>query len=127
MAFTSLGANVDETVANNAHGVYSLRVLGEIYHLLGALLPSEGQRPQYAQVYMYDGDDLVDAQMHNVAGLDREVLRLLNNLLRRHNPYARTFKMACERMRVNSESRLHVRMLDPITHDPRRYNRPHGR
>ena len=30
------------------------------------------------QVWMYDGDDMVNAQLANMQDLDREILRLLN-------------------------------------------------
>ena len=46
VAFTSLGAEIDERITNNAHGVYSLRIRGELYHRLGALLPTDNQRAQ---------------------------------------------------------------------------------
>ena len=124
VSFTSLGAKIDDTITNNAHNVYTMRVHSEVWHRVGSLLPEEGQRPQYAQVWMYDGDDLLNAQQENICDLDREFLQLLNQLLLWHNPYARLFKNAAQRMMVDENARVHLRMLDPTTHDPRRYNRP---
>ena len=65
-----------------------------IFPLSLALLTEEGQRPQYAQVWMYDSDAPLNTQQENVRDLDREVLQFLNCLLMRHNPYTTLFKTA---------------------------------
>jgi hypothetical protein len=44
LAFTSLGAKVDESVTGGP-GQYSFRIQGELYHKIGSLCPAEGQRP----------------------------------------------------------------------------------
>lgn len=124
VAFTSLGTNIDNRITNNTHNVYSLRIQGEMYHHLGALVPPDNERVQYAQVYIYDGDEMIQAQQGNFTGLQRDILDLLNNLLRQHNPYVTSFKMAYQRIAENPDLRLHLRMIDTRAHDPRRYNRP---
>jgi len=95
-----------------------------MHHRLGSVLPNEGENAKYAQVYMYDGEEKVNAQLQNWEELDREVLQLLNGLLRRHNPYALAFKMAAQRMLVDLTAKLYIRMVAPANKDPRRYNRP---
>jgi hypothetical protein len=47
LAFTSLGAKVDESVTRGL-GPYSFRIQGELHHKIGSLCPAEGQRPQFA-------------------------------------------------------------------------------
>jgi len=44
LAFTLLGAKVDESVTGGP-GPYSLRIQGELYHKIGSLCPAEGQWP----------------------------------------------------------------------------------
>jgi hypothetical protein len=44
LAFTSLGAKVDESITRGP-GSYSFRIQGELYHKIRSLCPSEGQRP----------------------------------------------------------------------------------
>jgi len=124
VAFTSLGTNIDRRITNNAHNVYSLRIQGEMYHRLGALVPRDNERVQYAQVYIYDGDEMIQAQQGNFEGLQRDIINLLNNLLRQHNPYVTSFKMAYQPIAEHPNLRLHLRMVDTRAHDPRRYNRP---
>jgi len=53
LAFTSLGAKVDESVTGGP-GPYSFCIQGEFYHKIGSLCPAEGQRPQFAQLYIHD-------------------------------------------------------------------------
>jgi hypothetical protein len=53
LAFTSLGAKVDESVTGGLRP-YSFRIQGEFYHKIGSLCPAEGQRPQFAQLYIHD-------------------------------------------------------------------------
>jgi len=53
LAFTSLGAKVDESVIRGTEP-YSFRIQCELYHKIGSLCPAEGQRPQFAQLYIHD-------------------------------------------------------------------------
>ena len=46
VSFTSFGAKMDDTILNNAHNVYTMRVCGEVWHRLGSLFREEGKRPQ---------------------------------------------------------------------------------
>ena len=123
-SMVSCGGTWDDKYTNNNTGVYCMRAQGEMHHKLGSVLSAEGQDAQYAQVYIYDGDDRVNAQLVQWADLDREILQLINGLLQRHNPYAKAFKTAAQRMLVDPHARLHIRMIDPKTQDPRRYNCP---
>jgi hypothetical protein len=36
------------------YGVYTFHIQGEFYHLMGSLLPADGQDPAFAQIYIYD-------------------------------------------------------------------------
>ena len=38
------------------HGVYTFHIQGELYHLMGSLLPADDQDPAFAQIYIYDSD-----------------------------------------------------------------------
>ena len=41
LAFTSLGANFDQELANAKEGVYTFRIQGALYHRIGGLKPKE--------------------------------------------------------------------------------------
>jgi hypothetical protein len=53
LTFTSLGAKVDELVIRGT-GPYSFRIQGELYHKIESLCLAEGQRSQFAQLYIHD-------------------------------------------------------------------------
>ena len=55
-AFTSLGGKVDRSV-NNGIGPYVFHLNGQNYHRIGSLLPIEGEKPTFAQLYNYDTDN----------------------------------------------------------------------
>jgi len=49
LAFTSLGANIDENLANACDGVYTFRIQGALYHQIGGLMPRDiNQQPTFA-------------------------------------------------------------------------------
>ena len=57
-AFTSLGGNADRLV-NNGSGPYVFRVNGQTHHRIGSFLPVHGQKPKFAQLYIYETDNEV--------------------------------------------------------------------
>ena len=59
-AFTSLGVQVDDTVNGSSRGPPVVRIHGEVCHRVGSLLPVEGQRPVYSQLYIYDPHDALE-------------------------------------------------------------------
>lgn len=58
-AFTSLGAKVDKSI-NIGNGPPIFRIHGQNYHLIGGLIPQQGNRPKFAQLYIHDTDNEVD-------------------------------------------------------------------
>ena len=104
-------------------GVYTFRIQGA----LCSLLPVEGEQPKIAQIYVADHDPNRQAQERLIYGngrLNQNILRRLQDMLQRVNPYCETFKMASERMRDNEGLHLHLKSFNPRQHDPRRYNLP---
>lgn len=87
LAFASLGANEDVLPP----GVYSFRVNGDIHHRLGHLLPDAGvPTPKFAQMYIYDTEhEANNRAQHHGGNLDINVIRQLQDLIHRVNPFAR--------------------------------------
>ena len=56
VSFTSLSTKLDQAITNtmNAAAVYTFGIQGALHHSMGSLLPSPGERPRFAQVYMFD-------------------------------------------------------------------------
>jgi hypothetical protein len=65
LTFTSVGANLDTSVAQ--HGNYTYRFRGEFYNRMGSLLPQPHEVPKFAQLYISDPHVELDGQMGNLA------------------------------------------------------------
>jgi hypothetical protein len=52
-AFTSMGANIDNSV-NDGRGPTVFKISGEVDHHIGSLLPRDGFPPKFIQLYIYD-------------------------------------------------------------------------
>ena len=97
LAFTSLGVSVDrETVQGS--GPSSFRIHGALHHLMGTLLPPDGQEPSYAQLYIYDPQEATDRRAQRNPDLSGPILLDLHTMLRDIHPYAAVYKQAYEIM-----------------------------
>jgi hypothetical protein len=122
LAFTSLGAKVDESITRGI-GPYSFHIQSELYHKIGSLCPAEGQRPQFAQLYIHDTES--ECQNHHAIMplLDPMTLDRLLTMMYNINPYVKVFKMVRDMMvteGVPMDLKLHF--IASRTKDARRYN-----
>lgn len=77
LAFSSIGLQVDQSVANAQNGAYCLRICGRVYHRIGPILPSEDERPAFAQIYIHDPEAQVRYRRSVFEDLDPFVLKSL--------------------------------------------------
>jgi hypothetical protein len=61
-AFTSFGGRV-ESRENDGRGPPNFVISGQNYHRIGSLLPREGERPKFAQLYIYDTENEVQNRL----------------------------------------------------------------
>ncbi len=54
--FNMMGGHQDNSM-NNGRGPYTYRLGGQNYHLIGSLLPPEGETAKFSQLYMFCGED----------------------------------------------------------------------
>jgi hypothetical protein len=135
-ALASLGVTVDKSV-QDGHGPYVFKIQGGLYHNVGSLLPEVGKDPVYAQLYFYSSEEANAARLrrnrgghNNMAGLNAQVMGIIDQVLRENHAYVHIFKTAYERLRdqqaehpeVPSEA-FAVIQCEPGT-DARRYNAP---
>mmetsp|Transcript_13935 Transcript_13935/g.25807 ORF Transcript_13935/g.25807 Transcript_13935/m.25807 type:complete len:491 (-) Transcript_13935:4232-5704(-) len=119
-SFVSNGLKLDRDLANMREGVYSYRVHGELYHLMGSLLPQDDNAPTFSQIYMYDPDFQVERRQQLMGPtVDPDILRTITDLLHQHNPFVRLYQQA-RHTRAN-EYRIAFRAEGV---DMRRYNAP---
>jgi len=72
LTFTSVGANLDTSVAQP--GNYTYRLCGEFYHRMGNLLLQPGEARKFAQLYISDPHVELDGRMGNFGGLNKDTM-----------------------------------------------------
>ena len=127
LAMTSLGCQQDQSVNSTGQGPYLFKVQGSIYHNTGPLIPAQGRAPNYAQLYIYDPQEALDYRMgHRAnAGLHRQTMQILQDMLYRLHPGAQLYKQAFELTKnipPNQFCRIALRYTNE--QDRRRYNLP---
>ncbi|KAJ1273706.1 hypothetical protein BS78_05G005300 [Paspalum vaginatum] len=103
-SFTSTGGIVDREI-NNGHGPYVFRLHGQNYHHIGTLIPEEGSKPRWAQLYIYDTENEVQNRISasrsadGKSPLDPNIVAGLQSMLDNNNVLAQSFRMARERFK----------------------------
>src|SRR5215469_1277371 len=95
--------------------------------MLGSLLPLEGKKPKFAQIYIIDSEPNQQIEQRFEAGhqnIEKTILRDLQAMIQRVNPHYETYKTAKERMVQNADLQLKLTTFDTKRCDPRLYNLP---
>ncbi|KAJ4806202.1 hypothetical protein LUZ62_018768 [Rhynchospora pubera] len=114
-AFTSMGVRIDQQI-NRSNGPYVFRVSGQVCHRIGALVPPEGQRPSYAQLYFYDTANEIENRMasfpsDSASNRPREhIVRQLRAMVDQYNPIAQGFRTIQERIASQAGSDFRIRI-----------------
>ncbi|PWA84252.1 hypothetical protein CTI12_AA161280 [Artemisia annua] len=116
-AMTSLGAEVDQSV-NRGRGPYVFKISGQLYHCIGGMLPEQGKRPRFLQLYIYDRDNEVDNRLENMQrhgeGLRREIVEGLIEFLDEHNQLVQVFRTAANKMAEADIPTFKVRLFGVV-------------
>ncbi|XP_071700075.1 uncharacterized protein [Rutidosis leptorrhynchoides] len=126
--FTSFGAKIDHSI-NRGRGPYTFRISGQAYHTMDPLLPQEGSRPKYAQLYFYDTDN--ESRNHLSAFLDahskdlpdQTITTNLINMLDEFSTVAQAFRMARDWCDNNTTTDFQLLLIGNHTNS-RQYNTP---
>jgi len=121
LAFTSVGANLDTSVAQPSN--YTYRLCNELYHRMGSLLPQPGKARKFAQLYIGDPHAKLDGRMGNFGGLNRDTMQSLQTMLHACNPYAIIYQTATERLQ-GGVIELSLRLVNDRRTNLQCYNAP---
>ncbi|KAF9777699.1 hypothetical protein BJ322DRAFT_522135 [Thelephora terrestris] len=124
LAFTSLGVEVDNSVNQGGGGPPVFRIHGELRHQLGSLFPRRGDRPSYAQLYIYDPHEALDHRMQRNTTLDPIVMEYLQNLILTNHRWAQIFKHAMEVFDSSGCEDVSIQLTANKNRDRRRWNLP---
>src|SRR6202158_3044945 len=125
-AFTSVGVEIDHTILDG-RGPYSFRMHGGLYHKMGALQQTDGRRPSYAQLYIYDQQAALAFRNSRNANLDHVVMGELQEMLNAVNPFVPLYRQAYQIMQETPpqlQANLSVAIVLEPGEDRRRYNLP---
>ncbi|KAK9049762.1 hypothetical protein SSX86_031269, partial [Deinandra increscens subsp. villosa] len=128
-AFTSMGGKVDKSI-NKGKGPFTFRLSGENYHTIGTLLPKEGVKPKFSQLYIYDTENEVGNRQRAFrsdkpeGAFDVQLIKELKVMLDKENPLVKSYRMVRDSLSKNPDSNLNLRLISSRKNDGRTYNLP---
>ena len=128
-AMTSMGEKVDRTI-NDGNGPYVFKLNGQNHHLIGSLLPVEGSKPKFAQLYIFDTENEVQHRIRSISsdkendGIDLEIVNSLIHMLDENNALVKVFKMARDRYIECNIADVRLRLINFHTNHSSQYNLP---
>ncbi|XP_074346781.1 uncharacterized protein LOC141685588 [Apium graveolens] len=110
----SSGGKIDQKI-NNGGEPYCFKVKGQNLHLLGSMLPADGESPKFCQVYIYDTKNELENRMDLIGGcrdeIDENIVEALMDMLNQHNELVRQFHTARERFKENEQDEFRLVLL----------------
>ncbi|WVZ94466.1 hypothetical protein U9M48_040353, partial [Paspalum notatum var. saurae] len=127
-AFTSLGVDVDKSI-NIGNGPYVFRINGVVHHRIGYLLPPDGKRPEFAQLYIYDTHNEVQNRLNifSPEGDDVPDPTIVSDLISmhdEHNPLVQKFRMARDRLVSSHTPDIAIKLRGVLDGHGDRYSTP---
>ena len=119
-AFIYMGGRVDKSI-NRTRGAYVFRISGHNYHHIGSLLPEIGEKPQFAQPYIYNTDNEIKNRINSLMNEEDQVdiVQGISEMLNEHNVQVKAFFMARDRYREQPQTEFHLRLLSEKINDGR--------
>ena len=107
----------------------SFRIQGQVYHLIGSMVPTAGESPKFAQIYFIDNrESEVATRCTIIDGLRPDIVSGISELLFDDNHYVEVFKLAKEVFEQHdSPSNIKIVINEnkrPSGEHSRRYNSP---
>ncbi|KAI9087105.1 hypothetical protein K1719_030940 [Acacia pycnantha] len=130
-SFTSMGGRIDHSINSKGGRPYSFVLSGQNHHLIGSLLPPQGNPPVYAQLYIYDTENEVSNRISTVSHvggghLDQSIVEMLKECLDKHNCVVKHYRNAAEIIKQNVISDVSIRLIrsSNVTGQSKQYNMP---
>ncbi|XP_055961830.1 uncharacterized protein LOC126681473 [Mercurialis annua] len=128
-AFTSAGGRIDYDINKNP-GPYVFRISGQNHHVMGSLLPNEGEKPKFAQLYVFDTENEMNNRIscmnkNNCSKpIDQNIVENLIQMFDSHNEVAKSFRMARDRFTEDNMLPIQLKLIGRREIDGNQYNAP---
>jgi hypothetical protein len=125
-AMTSMGAKVIDSI-NDGRAPYVFKVSGTVCHRFDSLVaPAPGNRPEYAQLYIYDTKHEVRNRINNTApsstssrssssrpsfNANEDIVDSLISMLDTHNSVVKVFRTAREKITADAPDQFVIRLF----------------
>lgn len=129
-AFTSIGVKLDQAVMRSS-GPYCFKIMGELSHCHGTLLPDDGEPRAWAQHYIHDQKEVaIEDRLQANPGLNRDTMVKIYDVLHQHNPFPAIYQHAYQVLQAQEAEghgnieHVKLRVVTKEGTDQRRYNLP---
>ncbi|KAK4268770.1 hypothetical protein QN277_022011 [Acacia crassicarpa] len=127
-----MGGKINHSINASAGSPYSFVLSGQNHHLIESLLPTPGNPPVCAQLYIYDTDNEVSNRISSVSRhasnehLDPRIVEMLKECLDKHNCVVRHYRKAMDIIKENVTPDISLRLLRNVNSIvlSRQYNMP---
>ncbi|CAI0446929.1 unnamed protein product [Linum tenue] len=114
----------------NSRGPFSLVICGENYHRIGSLLPPIGQRPKFAQLYVFDPSTEVQDRMANFSSNDNillpDIVQGLIEMFDETNELVKSFRRLRPQLQDPTTENLRLRIVGARVKGAEQYELPTG-
>ncbi|XP_040369338.1 uncharacterized protein LOC121051242 [Rosa chinensis] len=127
--FTSMGAKIDHKI-NAGSGPYIFKINGQVHHLMGSVLPSEGESPKYAQLYVYDTRNEISNRINAIdpahvnQNIRSDIVEGLIKMFDEINELAKQFRIMRDKFENRSLPSFKMSILDRRSTDDKQYEKP---
>nr|KAJ0201995.1 hypothetical protein LSAT_V11C600327630 [Lactuca sativa] len=133
-SFTSMGGKIDSSI-NRGNAPYIFRLSGQNYHSIGSLLPEQGLKPKFSQLYIYDTDNEIanrrtcfggenQRSTSNSSVLDNDIIQDLKLMLDSNNILVQSYRMVRDCFHQKPHVDIKLRLIGIRDQDGRIYNLP---
>lgn len=103
-SFASFNANISDFSAQRREP-YCFKIQGQIYYQINtASYPAPNEMPSYGQLFIVDNNEAIECRFHRNSNLDKEILRLIDSIMRTNNIFAQSYRMIHEEIQIQQQS-----------------------
>ena len=122
-SFVSFGGGCFEGIVGG-HGPPVVKCHGLVYHMAGRLFPDDPENPMYAQRYLYDHGEALDARLRGNPELNSRTMEVLQAMMDEVSPYVSRYRTMRSVVEQGGAVEATCRFVASEASDTRRYNRP---